>query len=259
MNPPISITIGSADPNAAPLTVNELFALLQTVISGSITGSYIPYIIGGDVPGVDDRDKAWIRLDTAGRPIETKVFYNGNWRRIYNGMLGEIRPFAGDPTITTDWDNNGHGVIGGTYDGWQICNGQNGSPDLSNNFILAANMSDTSSHGYDHLWKARIVGPDGVGRDYDHGGEFTQTINQTNLPSLSNAAAGESPGLYLHGFESKDGTAHPDAVPIVDVNYANLKPHSLNIATYGQTPNVPLWTTPSFIALGYMIFQGYSS
>src|SRR5215469_8248916 len=103
MNPPLQITVGSADPNAAPLTVNELFALLQTVISGEIIGSYIPYIIGGDVPGVDDRDKAWIRLDTAGRPIETKVFYNGNWRRIYNGMLGEIRIFSGDPTITTDW------------------------------------------------------------------------------------------------------------------------------------------------------------
>jgi len=258
MNPPLQITVGSADPNAAPLTVNELFALLQTVISGEIIGSYIPYIIGGDVPGVDDRDKAWIRLDTAGRPIETKIFYNGNWRRIYNGMLGEIRIFSGDPTITTDWDTNGHGTIGGTYDGWQICNGKNGSPDFSDRFVLGAHMNGNDGHSqYDNGWQSTITGPNGTANDYKQGGLFTETIGNANLPSLSNAAAGESPGLYIHGYESKDGTGHPDAFPIVDVNYAGMKPHVVELATYGQTPNVPIWTLPPFISMGYMIFQGY--
>src|SRR6516225_3262089 len=127
MNPVVLTQLAHADPNADPLNINELIDLLNTLVSSQITGSYIPYVISNTTPGIDDQDKAWIELDSAGRRKSTKIFFSGNWRRVYNGMLGEIRGFSGDPTDLTKWDANGHGAVGGDYDGWQICNGLNGA------------------------------------------------------------------------------------------------------------------------------------
>jgi hypothetical protein len=130
LNPIVLTTIGQADPNDAPISVNDLINLLNQLISSSIQGSYIPYIIQHDTPGVDDRDKAWIELDTGGRPIAIKVWYAGNqgaWRRVYNGMIGEIRGYSGDPSIDFDTSNDPQhaglytfGKIGQAYDGWHI-------------------------------------------------------------------------------------------------------------------------------------------
>lgn len=262
MNPPITITFGHADPNASPLTVNELIDLLQTVTTGSIEGSYIPYILGHDTPSVDDQDKAWVELDTAGRPISIKTFYSGKWRRVYNGMIGEVRGYTGDPS--TDFDKNGDGIytsgkIGERYDGWWFCNGLNGTPNLSDRFLIGAAMDNVGKDGYSGGWQAAITGPDGTIQGYKVGGLFIETIKQDNLPLLSNAFDGDDPGLWIYGKEAKDGTSHPDAVPIVDTNYANLKPNQINLTpdAYGKNPPIPLWTTPPFYALAWITFKGY--
>jgi len=268
MNPPLQITIGSADPNANPITVNELFALLQTVISGEIIGSYTPYILGHDTPSVDDQDKAWIELDTAGRAIAIKTFYAGAWRRVYNGMIGEIRGYSGDPSADFNQVNGVYtsGKVGERYDGWYLCNGLNGTPNLSDKFLLGAAMDNVGKDGYSNGWQAAITGPDGTVQGYKTGGRFIETLIQDNLPLLSNAVPGDAPGLWIYGKEGKDGTSHPDAVPLVDTNYANLKPNQVNLTQnltggepgpYGKNPPTPVWTTPPFVALGWIQFKGY--
>src|SRR5215471_12373749 len=129
-NPAVVTQIANASPNAAPLTLNEMIAVLNPLISSQIQGTYIPYVIGNQTPGMEDTDKAWIETDSAGRPLAIRTYFNGNWRRIYNGMTGEVRMYSGAPGAP-NWDSNGHGIIGKEYDGWQICNGKNNSPDLS--------------------------------------------------------------------------------------------------------------------------------
>src|SRR5678815_1302584 len=148
-NPEVVTQFGNPDPDAAPLNITQLVALLNTLITSQIQGSYIPYVIQHGEPGVNDRDKAWIYVDTQGRPVETRIWWeNGSaWRRVYNGMIGEVRMYNGNPG--TDFDSDGLGNIGGNYDGWHLCNGKDGTPDLSDNFPIAAHMNNADGHtGY---------------------------------------------------------------------------------------------------------------
>jgi len=265
MNPTVLTSIGQADPNAAPITVNDLINLLNQLISSEIQGSYIPYVIQHDTPGVDDRDKAWIELDTAGRPIALKVWYAGNsgaWRRVYNGMIGEIRGYSGDPSI--DFDKNSDGIytvgkVGQQYDGWYLCNGLLGTPNLSDRFLIGAAMDNVGKDGYSGGWQTAITGPDGTIQGYKTGGLFIETLKQDNLPLLTNALAGDDPGLWIYGKGWKDDTAHPSEVPIVDTNYANLHTHNINLTpdAYGKDPPIPVWTTPPFYSLAWIQFRGY--
>ncbi len=270
MNPDIVTSIGHADPTASPITVNELIDLLNTLITSELQGSYLPYVIQHATPDVDDRDKAWIELDTAGRPIAIKVWYPGNqgaWRRIYNGMIGEIRGYSGDPSI--DFDKNSDGIytsgkIGLTYDGWYLCNGLNGTPNLSDKFLLGAAMDNVGKDGYAGGWQAAITGPDGTVTGYKTGGKFIETIVEDNLPLLSNAAAGDTAGLWIYGNEAKEDAPHPGTkVALVDSHYANAIPQQVNLTenaiggAYGKSPPTPLWTVDPFVAMAFIQFKGY--
>lgn len=267
MNPTVLTSIGLADPNASPITVNDFITLLNQLITSEIQGSYIPYVIQHDTPGVDDRDKAWIELDTAGRPLSIKVWYAGNsgaWRRIYNGMVGEIRGYSGDPSIDFDKDTDGNytsGKIGDRYDGWFMCNGLLGTPNLSDKFLLGASMDNVGKDGYSGGWQAAITGPDGTVQGYKTGGRFIDTILNDNLPLLNNADAGQAHGLWIHGFDYTNGAPHAgDKAPIVDAKFAADTPRDWNLTptVYGKLPPDPFWTTPPFYALAWIIFKGYA-
>src|SRR4051812_45928039 len=129
-NPDIDISLDTPDPEDCPATFTELVTLLGELIHAELVGSYIPYVTGAETPSMDDTDKVWHRLDTTGRPIGTFVYYSGAWRREYTGNTSEITMYSGDPA--TDFSGaGGLGTIGGDWDGWALCNGSNGTPDLS--------------------------------------------------------------------------------------------------------------------------------
>jgi hypothetical protein len=258
MNPPVITSIAHADPNAAPLTLNDLIDILNPLLSSIIQGSYVPYIKSQSTPTVDDQDKAWIELDIAGRPVALKTFVAGNWRRVYNGMIGEIRGYTGNPSV--DFDPEGKGLIGGTYDGWQICNGKNGSPDLSDKFMCSGHMNNTAGHsGYSSGWQTFI---DGI-TDRKSGGSKDHMLQMADLPPLD-PTTGHSE-LRLHGKGFKADIDHPGfPAAIVDTNYGNLQNFDVPIANYGANPNgspptpqtaVPL--IPPFFVAALIIFQGY--
>jgi hypothetical protein len=258
-NPTVLTQFAAPDPTSTPFTIVELVALLNALVNSEIQGSYIPYVIGHDVPGVDDEDKAWIELDTSGRPLAVKTFYNGKWRRIYNGMLNEIRMFWGDPANTADWDSDGRGIVGGRYDGWQICNGKNGSPNLTDRFMVGAHMDNSAGHvGYSGGWQTFV---DGVG-DLQTGGAKDIFIQHKYLPSIDPEGTGS---LVLHGKEYDSGSNNsPDVAAIIDVHYANATSHVVGLVSYGSapsgTPPVPqanLPTVPPFYTVAFMMFTGY--
>lgn len=256
MNPPLDIRCGAPDPTSAPLNVVELFALIDAHLTGEILGDYLPYIMSSTTPSMENTDKIWLQLDSNGRPIAFKKYYAGRWRRVYNGMLGEIRLFSGDPHIGALWDADGKGMPEKEYDGWQICNGNNGSPDLSNKFIFAGDMAGDDG-GYTSAWKAKVEQENGDLVATATGGAQRTMIEAKHLPELD---------LVLHGHEAKDGIDHsPDYTPIIDVEYANAKPHDVTLGHYGADPDgspavpqVKYPTVPPFIAMGYIIFIGYS-
>lgn len=238
------------DPEAAPLNITQLVTLLNTLVSSTIFGSYIPYVIQHSEPGPDDRDKAWIFTDTQGRPVEIRIWWDnsGAWRRVYNGMLGEVRMYNGDPSV--DFDTDGLGKVGETYDGWHLCNGRDGTPDLSDRFMIAGHMNNAGGHvGYDDGWQTAISNVDdektGGNRDITLTDETTWQPARPAITARRHTADGNAPDasgvllgtgtaatqITLNGGEAVEGRSDPDAISII----------------------------PPFIAIGYIIFVGYSA
>lgn len=267
MNPPfVDVHCGAPDPTASPQDIVQLFALIDTHLSAEIEGDYLTYVMSSTAPGPDDTDKIWLQLDSQGRPIALKKYFGGRWRRIYNGMIGEIRMFSGNPNDGNTWEDDGRGKPEKEYDGWQICNGNNGAPDLSDKFILAAHMNNAENFdGYGvNGWQAVVdLEPDGK-KVYHEGGASQSMIKMEHLPPIDGAAG--TGKLTLHGAEYKEDADHtPDVMPLIDVHYANLITHDVTLASYGASPNadtLPVTqkkfpTTPTFIAMGFIMFVGY--
>jgi hypothetical protein len=266
MNPPPVIGhFAHASANAAPLTLNELIDILNSLLNIKINGDYTPYIMQHGTPGQDKTDLAWIELDSAGRPLAIRVYYAGHWRKVYSGMIGEIRMYSGDPSNGDIWTTQGHGVVGSDYDGWQICNGNNGSPDLSDKFIVGAHMNDKNGHNkYNQHWQTFVDGKN----DLQTGGSPDHMIEEIELPPFNPTGGSTGKGtndITIHGNEFKSDSNHgADAHPIIDPNYGNQLTHDWVIGHYGASPQdgddqraVP--TLPPFYAFALIIFQGYTT
>lgn len=245
-NPAVLTTFVNPDPNAAPLTVTQLVQLLNSLVSSTIQGTYIPYVISNDTPGADDHDKAWIVLDTNGRPTDIKIWYNGNWRRVYNGMLGEVRGYNGDPTV--DFDTDGLGLVGGRYDGWHLCNGKDGTPDLSDKFLIGGHMNNSHGHtGYSSGWQTFVDGS----TDQKTGGNHSVTLDaaHTYEPPID---------VVVYKRSAPGDTSDPAG------NLAGVTPepatdvHLYNNSGGNTTPD-PINILNPFVALGWIIFVGYST
>lgn len=246
--PPVITQFANPDPNAAPLNVTQLVQLLNSLVSSAIQGSYIPYIIQTDPPGAQDHDKAWFKLDSNGKPVGVFIWYSGHWRRVYNGMPGEIRGYTGNPG--TDFDSDGKGIIEGNYDGWHLCNGRDGTPNLTDKFLVGAHMDDSGGHsGYaSGHWQTFV---DGMS-DLQTGGVASNTLttSDTYQPAIASVRArrwdanGQTPNPHvgsLWGIKSATDSENDDIAPAVT----------------GNTSPSPFTNLPPFYALAWIIFIGY--
>src|SRR5476649_2773127 len=133
-NPAVTTSLAPIDPSTQWSIPQDAFDSINAAISSSIGGSYAPYVTGSSTPAVGDQDKVWARQDAQGRPLGTFMFYNGSWRRQYSGLPSQLRMFTGDPAVY--FDGTGLGLLVKEWDGWAICNGQNGTTNLSNLFVV---------------------------------------------------------------------------------------------------------------------------
>jgi hypothetical protein len=251
-NPTVLTILDHVDPKATPLDINELIDLLNPRLHSEIQGSYLPYVIQHDTPDTNNRNKAWIELDTQGRPISTKIFWHGSWRRIYNGMLGEIRMFSGDPSNTQLWQESGRGQPGEIYDGWAICNGNNGTPDLSDRFIIGAHMNNHDHPGYstpDGGWVSWISNTEAE----HEGGVRDITLDKDNTY--------RAPIEELKvGKWAADTNAHSSTGQMFgDVSATSGENRVIIDADEGNTEPPAISTIPPFIAMGFIAFIGYAT
>jgi len=248
-NPIVLTGFANPDPNAAPLNIVELVKLLNQLVQSAIQGSYTPYVLGHEVPSAEDQDKVWFALDPSGRPLGFFTFYNGAWRRTYNGMLGEIRMYSGDPTI--DFDANGLGKVGAGYwyDGWHLMNGKDGVPDWSDKFIIGGTMNDLSKgwNAASGNWQSFV---EGVAKAT--GGAATITLN------ASNTYIAPTPRIAVTRWKADGNT--PDA----SSGLMGLPPDStggtalIQAATTGNVTPAAITNLPPYIAAGFITFVGYA-
>lgn len=162
MSIPVEIDIGNADPEIkTPPTINEIIAAIRPLLSGLINEALTPYVIGQDTPSSDDQDKAWIRLGPSDEPLGTYTYLNGFWVPETPGVGNEFGFFFGDPA--TYFDGTGRGLKGagpvaGSYYGWALMNGNNGTLDMSDKFLAMAHMNNDGGAGYNSGWEAKFNG-----------------------------------------------------------------------------------------------------
>jgi len=149
--------------------VQSLFDLIAEYVTVQTDPNASFVIISATTPGADDRDKIWFRVDSSGRPLGCYLFYNGAWRKIWDEPVGAIKFWSGD---TSEFDATGLGNVGGQWDGWAICNGNNSTPDLRDQFIIVANQYSGGS------WQTNVTGS--LTQD---GGSKDVTMQVANLPA----------------------------------------------------------------------------
>lgn len=232
----VDVTFANPDPNDCPGTFTELIVLLRQLVSGTIEGSFNPYLVQSEEPSVEERDYIWHKLDENGNPVGVYKFNSGVWRKTCDFPIGTTLAFDGDPT--TYFDINGRGVIGGEWDGWQICNGNGNTENLADRMLIGAELDRLSGGwGYtDPKWFTTATGtPDVIV------GALSVTLTEDNTyrpardavtlyqwEADSNAAAS---GGTLYGtsgapqypvtiLEADAGNTSPDAIPIIPPAYA---------------------------------------
>lgn len=241
----VDILFDTPAPETCPTTFAELVSELQSLVSGEVTTEIIPYIVGVDTPAAEDQDKVWERLDANGRPIGRYVFYDGNWRKEYTVGVGAIMLYNGDPALDFG-ETGGRGTIGGQFDGWQLCNGENGSPDLSDRFIVGAKMSDLAV-GYpegDGPWKTSVSGE--TTQSGDGVSEITLDADTTYQPSVASVVVGK--------HEATGNTPASDG-PLYGSNLTY--PLTIVPAVAGNTEPDAIPTLPKYYALALIVFIGY--
>lgn len=237
---PVQVSIANPDPGAAPTTFTELIVLLRTLITAVVTGTYVPYVQGSATPAVGDQDKVWHRTDGGGRPMGTYRYYGGNWRREYSGKLGELSFYQGDPGV--DFDGTGLGIIGGEWDGWALCNGNNGTGDLTDRFIVGGKMSDLAIGYTPGEWRSTVSGS-----TLAVGGNNRITLTNDNTYRPARAA------LEVRKWTA-DGNTPSAGGPLYGSGTADQE---LLAADAGNETPDDIPTLPPYIAAGIVKFLGY--
>jgi hypothetical protein len=234
-------------PACYPSDTNGLLDLLTT--GGGLSGT-IPDTAGGGIfvgstpPSSSLTNKVWFKTDAAGRPLGVFMFYNGNWRKVYTGAaLGEIRMFWYYSGLI---DGTGRGNVGGDMDGWTLCNGQNGAPNLEAYTAVCGQQGETVG-GAGGVW---YTDADGTGAWKNTGGQkgnvkltaanLPPIVAQTHIVALQGGTTGA-----LYGLATNDAASPPYDIPIKDENT-------------GQGPsNQPLPYQNLYFAVGFFMFVGY--
>lgn len=254
-NPAVITTLSNPDPNTAnPSDLQGLVDILNPLLVSSIDGTFVPYVLSSSTPAVSDQDKAWLQTDSGGRPTAIKLFYNGSWRKFYTGKVGEITMFSGDPA--SYFDGTGLGLTTADWDGFALCNGNNGTPNLSNQFVVGGQMDNDTITGYSSGWQTNVTGA-----ALKTGGSPNTTIVNNNLPNMTVQLSGRV------GYDDNASGSGQDPAAIVTKKwYGNPTPSPIPVlATFGANPTgtpavpqVPVSTTPPFYALAFVMFVSYA-
>lgn len=263
--PAITTAFANPDPNTTVASLQDLVTQLNLLVTSSIQGTFVPYVLSSSTPAVSDQDKSWLKLDSAGRPLGVYIFYNGNWRKFYNGSIGEVKLFIGDPNQY--FDANGLGKVGDEWDGWQLMTTLGStssnitagtSDDWSDLFVVGGSTYDSGGG----VWQSSVTGTAKSTRDSGGGtGSANFTIQNTNLPNMTVQLSGRV------GYDDNASGSGQDPAAIVTKKwYGGPTPSPVPVAaTFGANPNgtpavpqVPIPTVPPFAVAAYVKFVGYA-
>jgi len=141
------------------------------------TGNHLLYAESTDALFIDQKGNVGVGRQTPRAKLDVDGIILGV------GMVppGGIVMFSGD--VNSAFDAAGTGRPGTAYQGWQLCNGKNGSPDLQDRFIV------------------------GAGRNYNigtTGGADRITLTTDQLPAHGHTGQTAGAGVHQHWIEGTD-------------------------------------------------------
>lgn len=171
----MSVVTFTYNPEPAPACYPaDVNGLAQLLTQGGMLAGTVPDNAGGGIfvgsapPSSSLTYKVWFKIDGSGRPLGAYMFYNGNWRKVYTGAIGDVKMYHGSGA---NFDGNGLGVVGSDVDGWAICNGNYGTANMTDARFPMGGSWDGSS------WRAPGQG--------QRGGVNNHTLTVQDLPQLA--------------------------------------------------------------------------
>ena len=165
----------------------------------------------------------------------------------FSAPKGTIIMYNGD--LSTNFDNDGAGLLGTDVEGWQICNGKNGSPNLINQFVMGA---DTQSNGIQGGQNSVTLDITNIPA-HDHGGKTGDTSPALNYPGVKYCSRGVSSGVMVNLGDADRCGNRPNELSTVGAKNLMVENHSHTIQSQGN--GVPFDNRPSFVGLGYLMKQ----
>lgn len=114
---PVDITIESttiSPANFCPTSEQDRLDKYAQHLTGSLPGGYSTFVIGNAKPNAIDQNKAWFRLDSAGRPDKWYTFANGVWQSPHLVPPGYIQLYMGDITSIDTFDGGEVATVSAT-------------------------------------------------------------------------------------------------------------------------------------------------
>jgi hypothetical protein len=242
MSIPVIIDIAVPDPDIQPKTFAGSCAALKPLVTGRIDQTLATFIKGVDVPSVDDQDKVWFRINTIGSPVGTYFYHLGVWVREEPIVSARFGLYSGP--VSGVFDGSGRGLkgagpIAADLWGWALMNGQNGTVNLSNKFIIMGAMDNSGITGFDSNWRTNV---NGVAEVSGGVAEITLDADNTYDPGLT-------VGVHDATGETLDNTGKL---------YGKVGDGSANLAvgTPNTTPD-PISVVNPFYAFAMIQFVGY--
>lgn len=143
------------------------------------------------------------------------------------------------------------GSIGSIPQGWALCNGNNGTPNLSGRFIVGYDDGDAD---YDAIGKT--------------GGAKQVQLTEAQMPQHNHPGSTNSAGAHTHGFQIREDGQGVGSGPSLtkdtegnDEGYrqfvtASAGSHSHSITTNNKGGNQPHENRPPYFTLAYIQYKG---
>jgi microcystin-dependent protein len=155
----------------------------------------------------------FVGIGTRNQPPGVLLHVKGNTRTQGNATVtGDVTAnrFFGEgavhPGLISMWSGNpgtafpgGLGI--GDYEGWALCDGSNGTPDLRGRFVVGLSNSDLNNYSYVNA-ERNLAQYNTIG---NNGGERTHALTVSEMPSHSHGGSTTTDGNHEHSMRSAAG------------------------------------------------------
>ena len=151
----------------APATFEDFLYFIVKWINWTIQDSGPEYIITSAPPAPESvpANSILALLDPALRPLVLNLAYQGLWTPFDDGQNSQIKMFSG--LWSSYFDSSGRGLkleattAGKSWWGWALCNGNNGTVDLRNRFIIMGQQYTAGQGWQTNVYQNLLFGAGG--------------------------------------------------------------------------------------------------